>query len=84
MNKEHEAFVITMEECGELTQACSKMIRSGGKKKYLKNLQDEAGDVLAMIEILKNMGFLCEDLLQARVAYKKEKLKLYSGLFNAE
>ena len=84
MNQEHEAFVITMEECGELTQACSKMIRSGGKKKYLKNLQDEAGDVLAMIEILKNMGFLCEDLLQARVEYKKEKLKLYSGLFNAE
>ena len=84
MNKEHEAFVITMEECGELIQACSKMIRSGGKKRYRMNLQDEAGDVLAMIQILKNMGLLCEDLLQARVAYKNEKLKLYSGLFDAE
>lgn len=84
MKTETEALVITMEECGELTQACSKMIRSGGKKKYLKSLQDEAGDVLAMIEILKNMGFLCDELLQARVAYKIEKLKRYSGIFDAE
>ena len=84
MKKHNEAFIITMEECGELTQACSKMIRTRGKKQYLTSLQNEAGDVLAMIEILKDMGFLNNDKLQQRIAYKKEKLKIYSRLFDAE
>ena len=34
MTKREEALVILMEECGELIQACSKMIRSGGETKY--------------------------------------------------
>ena len=38
MKKREEMLVITMEECGELIQACSKMIRSKGKTKYLRNL----------------------------------------------
>ena len=53
MKKREEMLVITMEECGELIQACSKMIRSKGKTKYLRDLQDEIGDVMTMIEIMK-------------------------------
>ena len=30
-NKIDELLVITMEECGELTQACSKVIRTAGR-----------------------------------------------------
>ena len=56
MTKKEQAFVILMEECGELIQACSKMIRSGGETKYERNLQDEVGDVLTLIEVLKISG----------------------------
>ena len=44
MNKQQELLVITMEECGELIQACSKILRSNDATgNNLKNLQDEAG-----------------------------------------
>ena len=54
LNKAEELLVITMEECGELTQACSKMIRTQGRdEKYRKKLIEEIGDVALMIELLK-------------------------------
>ena len=37
MKKREEMLVITMEECGELIQACSKVIPTKGKTKYLRN-----------------------------------------------
>ena len=42
-----ELLVITMEECGELIQACSKAIR---KEKYYDNnkLVEEVGEVMCM------------------------------------
>ena len=40
MNKKNELLVITMEECGELTQACSKIIRKGDNKKEITALID--------------------------------------------
>lgn len=85
MTKDQEALVITMEECGELAQACSKLVRFGTDADLtskLKMLNDEAGDVLALLDILKDMGYLCEDRLAERIVYKKEKLKQYSNLFN--
>ena len=46
-------LVITMEECGELIRACSKLMRHGtDDPKYLSNMTDEMGDVAAMIQIL--------------------------------
>jgi NTP pyrophosphatase (non-canonical NTP hydrolase) len=54
MNKlesRQQLLVITMEECGELIQACSKALR----KQDLfgqQNLKDEIGDVYAMINLL--------------------------------
>jgi len=45
-------LVITMEECGELIRACSKVMRHGvDDPKYLQNLQEEMADVKAMITI---------------------------------
>ena len=34
MKKREEALVITMEECGELTQACSKVLRTRKIKQH--------------------------------------------------
>ena len=84
MNKREEALVILMEECGELTQACSKMIRSKGKTKYERNLQDEVGDVVCMIEILKMNGLVNDKQIEERVKEKKEKLMKWSMLFSED
>ena len=47
-----ELLVITMEECGEMIEACSKAIRC---EDYINNdrLIEEVGDVLCMIDIMK-------------------------------
>ena len=54
MNKKQELLIITMEECGELIQACSKLIRFEKDEcpNDISNLQDEIGDLMCMIELL--------------------------------
>ena len=84
MKKREEMLVITMEECGELIQACSKVIRTKGKTKYLRNLQDEIGDVLTMIEIMKMSGLVTDEQIADRMVEKKEKLMKWSMLFSDE
>ena len=84
MKKREEMLVITMEECGELIQACSKMIRSKGKTKYLRDLQDEIGDVMTMIEIMKMSGLVTYEQIADRMEIKKEKLMKWSMLFSED
>lgn len=75
-------FVITMEECGELIQACSKMLRTkGNNAKYLKNLQDEVGDVCTMIEVLKISGLVTQEMIDTRIKQKTLKLEEWSNIF---
>ena len=81
MTKREEALVILMEECGELIRACSKMIRSGGETKYERNLQDEVGDVLTLIEVLKISGIVTNKQIEDRMKVKKEKLIKWSMLY---
>ena len=82
LNKAEELLVITMEECGELTQACSKMIRTQGRdEKYRKKLIEEIGDVALMIELLKANNFLSQEDVNERMKVKKKKLKKWSNLF---
>ena len=84
MKKREEMLVITAEECGELIQACSKVIRSNGETKYLRNLQDEVGDVVCMIELLIANDLVTEEQIADRVREKKQKLKKWSSLFNED
>ena len=80
MNKREELLVITMEECGELIQACSKMLRFGEDQDYTQ-LQEEIGDVMCMIEILKDGGLVSDEQIQERIKVKKEKLMKWSLLY---
>jgi len=73
-------LVITMEECGELIQACSKMLRFGEDQDYTQ-LQEEIGDVMCMIEILKDGGLVSDEQIQERIKVKKEKLMKWSLLY---
>lgn len=81
MEKHQELLVITMEEAGELVQACSKVIRSSGKEKYLSNLKDEIGDVVVMIELLKQHGYVTDKDINSRMEIKKNKLLKWSNLY---
>ena len=80
MNKKEEMLVITMEECGELIQACSKMLRFGEEQDHTQ-LQEEIGDVMCMIEILRDGGFVNDKQIADRIKVKKEKLMKWSLLY---
>lgn len=75
-------LIITMEECGELVHACSKVIRTKGLAKYRRNLRDEIGDVMCMIEILKMSGLVTEEQIQERMKEKRRKLEKWSNIFD--
>ena len=79
LDYETELLVITMEECGEMIEACSKAIR---EESYKDNdrLIEEVGDVLCMIELMKNHGMLSSRDLNNRVQLKKMKLLKWSNL----
>lgn len=77
MDKETELLVITMEECGELTQACSKVLRRGADEKRSRQLMEEAGDVMCMIKLLVEKGYFSWQDLENRVQYKLDKLESY-------
>ena len=74
-----ELLVVTMEECGEMIEACSKAIRC---EDYINNdrLIEEVGDVLCMIDIMKEKGLLNERDLNNRIQLKKLKLAQWSNL----
>tara|TARA_B100000029_G_scaffold206151_1_gene203951 strand:+ start:209 stop:460 length:252 start_codon:yes stop_codon:yes gene_type:complete len=74
-----ELMTITMEECGELIQECSKAIRCDN---YYNNdkLTDEAGDVMCMLELMHEFDLISWDDINDRVQVKREKLKKWSGL----
>ena len=74
-----ELLTITMEECGELIQQCSKAIRSND---YYDNdkLTEEVGDVYCMMELLHEYDLISWGDIEERVKIKKEKLKKWSDL----
>ena len=78
-------MIITAEECGELTQRCSKIIRKYStidqiQEDQRKKLLEEAGDVLCMIELMVENGILTNEELGVRVNVKRDKLKIWSNL----
>ena len=80
-------MIITAEECGELTQRCSKIVR---KFKYVEEITDvereklleEVGDVYCMIDLMCEHGVLDWKHIYARSGAKKEKLKKWSTLID--
>lgn len=85
MDKTEELMVITMEECGELIQACSKAIRRGEMFKNSDSevtFKEECGDVFCMLELLVENGFVTWQEIANRSEIKREKLKRWSKLID--
>ena len=80
MDKLQELLTITMEECGELIQACSKAIRCN---EYYNNekLTEEVGDVMCMVDLLHEYDLISWDDVDLRSDIKREKLKKWSSLY---
>ena len=81
----NELMIITMEECGELTQACSKVLRTMTKegdvrKDALEKLIQEVGDVMCMIELLQQYDLVSYQEIDERVIEKRKKLEKWSNL----
>ena len=77
MNVDHELLVILMEECAEVSQAASKMIRFD---KTHDELARELGDLLCMIRLTQSRFGISDEDLNNYASLKREKLKVYSSL----
>ena len=82
---------ILSEECAEVIQAISKCnrfglnnIKPGKPKTNLQHLEEELGDLLAMIDILHEMDVVSWNNLEAAKAAKIEKLKKWSSIYETE
>ena len=76
---------ITMEECGELTQRCSKIMRKYETLDLIEEEQrvklvEELGDVFCMMELMVEHNITDWIELQERADVKLEKLKKWSTL----
>jgi NTP pyrophosphatase (non-canonical NTP hydrolase) len=87
-----QALDILQEECAEVIQAASKIKRWGpdstnrGQNPHSNRdlLAMEIGDVLAMIDIVQERFGISSYELNLHRMKKKEKLKIYSQLFDDE
>lgn len=81
LDTHQQLFVITAEECGELTQVCSKILRRATvDDNYQEKLLEEAGDVFCMLDLMVQHGYLTWDDIQKRSNVKKSKLIKWSNL----
>ena len=85
LDSRQQLLVVTMEECGELVQACSKILRRRelyGDSKYINNLKEEIGDVYSMIKLMQEHDVVSWEELEERDKIKREKLSKWSNLIS--
>ena len=85
LNNLQELMTITMEECGELTQQCSKIMRKYESLDLISEeervkLVDEAGDLFCMLRLMIENRIVTWKELSERADVKREKLKTWSNL----
>jgi len=78
MTEQEELLVILMEECSEVIQEASKMIRFMNKNPY--RIEKEIGDLLCMIELLSEYEMIDPSILEDHIQSKRDKLKKWSSL----
>ena len=85
LNNLQELMTITMEECGELTQQCSKIMRKYESLDLISEeervkLVEEAGDLFCMLRLMIDNRVVTWKELSERADVKREKLKTWSNL----
>ena len=86
MNEQtREVLLILQEECSEVIQATSKCFRFGMNGQYQEQtnrdrLEQEIGDVLAMIDLLESQGEISHERLNEAKRRKFKKLSEWSTI----
>jgi NTP pyrophosphatase (non-canonical NTP hydrolase) len=88
-NKESQILLITQEECAEVIQAISKVIRFGVDSVYneqtnRQRLTEEVGDLLCMIELMIEKNILNETSVHNAAIQKRVKLEKWSDIFDTK
>ena len=90
VEKVTEIITIAQEECAEVIQVISKIHRFGignehvGSQRGITNtekLEEEVGDLLAMIDLLVDNGILRTEKLAEAKQRKIDKLHVWSSIF---
>jgi len=84
-----EILHILQEECAEVSQVISKIFRFGFTSKWqgvtnTKKLEEELGDVVAMIQLLVEHDIVKQECINAAAAKKRIKLQTWSTIFTPE
>jgi len=86
--KQKEILTIAQEECAEVIQAISKIFRFGITDSYpvggINNkakLENEMGDLICMIALAIETGIVDEEKVKSAAYQKRDKLKIWSGIF---
>ena len=86
--KEKEVMDILQEECAEVIQAVSKInrfgadnVKPGKPKTNREHLEEELGDMMAMIDIMLELRVISLDNLEIAKKAKIEKLKKWSNIY---
>lgn len=85
MKYDHELLTVLMEECAEVIQEASKIIRFGRDNEYngetaVQRLEKELGDLQCMIDLLHANDMISYDKLDEYADAKYQKLKTWSNL----
>ena len=88
-SKLQETLIITQEECAEVIQEISKIFRFGIENLHKsgithnQKLTQEIGDLLCMIDILKDQGIILQEELEIAKQNKINKLKVWSKIYES-
>lgn len=89
MQKHEEILNIAQEECAEIIQAISKINRfgldqtkPGQEKTNREHLEEELGDLIAMITLLEINGIINQHNIEKAKLAKFEKLKKWSTIYD--
>jgi len=81
LDTRQQLMVIASEECGELIQVLSKILRKGKvDDRYRENLVEELGDVYCMIDLMQKYDLVSWKELEDRAEVKRKKLEKWSNL----
>ena len=73
-----ETLGILQEECAEVIQAVSKFRRFGENNRF--DIEQEIGDLLCIVALLEQQGFISETGVELAMNRKLEKLKKFSNI----
>lgn len=82
LDMRQQLMVITAEECSELIQVLSKVLRRGEVDDELREkLVEEIGDVYTMIDLMHDFDLVSWEEIEDRAEVKRKKLKKWSDLY---